>query len=135
MNGQCHCGAVQICIAHKPDYLNDCNCSLCTKTGALWIYFQTAEVDVIGKTKSYMRADKTEAVVQLHFCPSCGSSTHWKLSDSYDGEIDRMGVNMHLFDTDILTGIELRFPDGKAWNGEGEYNYARAPVNFGDNNT
>jgi hypothetical protein len=26
-----------------------------------------------------------------------------------------MGVNMRLFETDMLAGIELRFPNGKDW--------------------
>ncbi|MCW3848585.1 hypothetical protein OF829_15220 [Sphingomonas sp. LB-2] len=37
----------------------------------------------------------------------------------------RMGVNMWLADESDLAGIELRFPDGKAWAGEGAFGYVR----------
>jgi len=39
-----------------------------------------------------------------------------------------MGVNMRLFDEDKLSGVELRFPDGKNWSGQGEYTYRKRAV-------
>lgn len=36
-----------------------------------------------------------------------------------------MGVNMRLFRGEALVGVEVRFPDGAAWSGEGDYAYRR----------
>lgn len=36
-----------------------------------------------------------------------------------------MGVNMLLADEADLAGLELRFPDGAAWPGEGDFTYVR----------
>jgi hypothetical protein len=36
-----------------------------------------------------------------------------------------MGVNMRLADESELAGIELRYPDGRAWPGEGDFAYVR----------
>ena len=36
-----------------------------------------------------------------------------------------MGVNMLLADERDLAGIELRYPDGRAWSGEGDFTYVR----------
>ena len=36
-----------------------------------------------------------------------------------------MGVNMLLADEQDLAGIELRYPDGRSWPGEGEFGYVR----------
>jgi hypothetical protein len=36
-----------------------------------------------------------------------------------------MGVNMRLADESDLAGIELRYPDGQAWSGEGGFTYVR----------
>ena len=36
-----------------------------------------------------------------------------------------MGANMRLADEADLAGIELRYPDGRAWSGEGEFGHAR----------
>lgn len=36
-----------------------------------------------------------------------------------------MGVNMLLADEHELAGVELRFPDGRAWTGAGDFTYFR----------
>ena len=36
-----------------------------------------------------------------------------------------MGVNLLLADESDLSGMELRFPDGQAWSGKGEFAYVR----------
>jgi hypothetical protein len=42
-----------------------------------------------------------------------------------------MGVNMRLADDRDLAGIELRFPDGRAWSGDGDFTYVRDPLILG----
>ncbi len=132
---QCHCAKVGIKLTHRPEYINDCNCSLCRKSGGLWGYFSCADVTVTGETQPYSRKDRDEPAVQIHFCKLCSSTTHWTLTPAFlktHPDADRMGVNMRLFEQDTLRGIELRFPDGKNWSGEGDYRYRKAPLIFGD---
>lgn len=134
LSAACHCGAVNIQVSHPPEYLNDCNCSLCRSAGALWGYYLIADVAITGETQSYTRADKTSPAVQLHFCRDCGTTSHWTLTETYvleTGVSGHMGVNMRLFDESDLIGVELRFPDGKAWSGDGDYTYRKAPVILG----
>ena len=45
-----------------------------------------------------------------------------------------MGVNMRLADERDLAGLELRYPDGQAWSGEGEFGYVRAARIIGAEN-
>jgi hypothetical protein len=42
-----------------------------------------------------------------------------------------MGVNMRLADESDLDGVELRFPDGRAWPGEGDFVYVREALILG----
>jgi hypothetical protein len=67
MTGSCHCGAVTIRLAEKPEYLFDCNCSMCSKHGVLWGYFPTCEVQISGETISYTRADRDLPSSKVHF--------------------------------------------------------------------
>ncbi len=111
--GHCHCGAVTLTIPHAPDYINDCNCTLCTTHGAHWGYFRPAEVTIAGATTAYVRRDMPEPVLATHFCPVCGSTIHWA---SISAEpYDRMGVNMRLFPAEARAGVELRQVDGLSW--------------------
>jgi hypothetical protein len=123
----CLCGAVHVETAKRPDYLHECNCTLCTKTGARWGYFHPSEVVVSGETHSYCRQDKAEPAAQVQFCPTCGSTTHFTLTESVAAKLGNVmaGVNLRLADESELAGIELRFPDGRAWAGTGEFAYLR----------
>ena len=66
MTGKCLCGAVSVAIETKPQFINDCNCSLCRKVGAAWGYFPSASVKTTGKTISVARGDKKTPGVEVH---------------------------------------------------------------------
>ncbi|MEW6435787.1 MAG: aldehyde-activating protein [Pseudomonadota bacterium] len=123
----CLCGQVNVAINKKPDYINECNCTLCSKSGARWGYFHPSEVDVAGATQGYSRDDKADPNAQIHFCRTCGATTHFVLTESAIAKFGNtlMGVNMRLANDSDLAGIELRFPDGRAWPGEGGFNYVQ----------
>jgi len=123
----CLCGAVRLETAKRPDFMNECNCNLCAKSGARWGYFHLSEVTVAGETGSYLRNDKPDPAAELHFCPTCGSTTHFTLTPSAVEKHGNgiMGVNMLLADERELAGLEVRFPDGRNWEGAGEIVYVR----------
>ncbi|WP_426168513.1 GFA family protein [Sandarakinorhabdus sp. DWP1-3-1] len=123
----CHCGDIRIRIAKRPDYIHDCNCTLCSKTGVRWGYFHPSEVEVTGISGTYNRVDKAEPAAAIGFCPRCSATTHWTLTDTAVARFGNgmMGVNMWLANPGDLAGIELRFPDGRSWEGEGDFGYVR----------
>ncbi|MBF9149375.1 GFA family protein [Novosphingobium jiangmenense] len=129
----CHCGQVALRIATTPAFIHACNCSLCRKSGAQWAYLAPDEVAITGPTTGYVRADKPGAGAEIRFCPVCGSTTHFVLTPStiaLHGNT-MVGVNMALADEAALTGVEMRFPDGAAWAGEGPFGYLRESVIIG----
>lgn len=128
MTAQCHCGQVTVEVAARPDYINECNCSLCHSHGVWWGYYPPDQVAVTGETRIYQRTDRDEPAVDLHFRGTCGCTTHWTLLPAFIERIGLdtiMGVNMRLFDRAALAGVELRFPDGKAWNGVGDWGFVK----------
>ena len=123
----CACGQVRINVRKRPEFIHECNCTLCSKAGARWGYFHPSEASVEGATEGHRRDDKADPNAEVHACTSCGSTTHFVLTE---GAIARfgnrvMGVNMWLADPRDLAGIELRYPDGLAWSGEGPFTYVR----------
>ena len=135
MTGSCICGAVRVTIDAKPPFIHDCNCSLCRKSGAAWGYFATSCVSVMGETLPFMRRDKDTPIVAVHACRACAATTHFALTTAYKGQnplVDLLGVNMRLFDPDELQGVEVRYPDGKAWSGQGPYGYRREAMAIGE---
>ena len=116
MRGGCHCGRVSITLYSKPEFINLCDCTLCAKSGGAWGYFTSGEVEIEGTTKGYRRTDYDEPAVEMRFCPDCGTTTHWVLTEHFEG--DRVGVNMRIFAPSELDGIEARTLDGRNWDGE-----------------
>ncbi|MFM6933388.1 MAG: GFA family protein [Novosphingobium sp.] len=114
-------------VDKRPDYVHACNCTLCSKTGAHWSYFHPSEVKVEGATRQYSRTDKDDPSASIHFCPKCGSTTHFTLTESAVAQYGdvQLGVNMLLAEPTDLAGVELRYPDGRAWSGGADFGYVR----------
>jgi len=125
----CLCGRVRLDVATRPAFIHECNCTLCSKAGARWSYHLPAEVEVRGDTSSYTREDKENPAAEVHFCPRCGSTTHFTLTPGAVAKFGdtQLGVNMGLADEAELDGVELRFPDGRAWSGGSAFGYVREP--------
>jgi hypothetical protein len=127
MQGSCHCGAVTIRVPSTPEYLNDCNCTLCWKLGTLWGYFPASQVEFSGAVRTYLRSDMPGAQLSAEFCGSCGATTNWRMVG--EDAPDRMGVNMLLFDPADLTGIEVRYGDRRNYGTNPRHHY-RDPTIF-----
>ncbi len=132
LNLSCLCGQIRIAIEKRPDFIHECNCTLCRKSGARWAYLHPSEVAVEGGTEGYSREDKEDPGAEIQFCARCGSTTHFTLTPSAVAKFGNVqtGVNMNLADESDLAGIELRFPDGRAWSG-GAFGYVREAVIIG----
>jgi hypothetical protein len=106
----CHCGAVQIKVAARPQQLTSCNCSLCRRLGTLWAYYHPDQVRITrgaGTTVAYVQGDRTLAV---HHCPTCGCITHWEPTEK--GRADRVAVNARLMEEQDIEGLPVRRFDG-----------------------
>lgn len=108
IEGTCHCGAVSYVFGHVPSRTNSCNCSICRRLGALWIYAPVAEITVTGPTARYIHGDKKLA---FHWCKTCGCTTHWENltpeeTDAY------MAVNLRLAAPEVIASVTVRHFDG-----------------------
>jgi hypothetical protein len=115
VKGHCLCGAVDLELPRAPDHINHCDCTACLPIGATWGYFTLGELRVTAVTR-FVRSDIDDPVLAFHFCPVCGSETHW--APLQGGAGSRIGVNMRLFEPAELDGIEARFSDGRNWEGD-----------------
>lgn len=99
MTGTCLCGAANVTIEAKPDFIHDCNCDLCRKTGGAWGYLSSSQVRIDGPTSSVMRNDKADPAAEVHSCRSCQTTLHFEIAKSFQeqhGPMDIVGVNMRL---------------------------------------
>ena len=109
----CHCGAVKLEVPTPPEQVSSCNCSICTKIGGLWEYYNPADVRLLSPRESidtYIWGDKS---IQFCRCKTCGCTTHW---ESIDPEMtDRMGINARMMTAVDLSEIPIRYIDGASF--------------------
>ena len=70
--GGCHCGRVRFQATGDFAQAFDCNCSICTKRGALWAFVKAPQFKLVqGKD---ILSDYQFGKKRIHhlFCPSCG---------------------------------------------------------------
>ena len=111
--GSCHCGRVKIALPRAPDEITRCNCSLCSKTGFLGVYFPSEELQIEGEFDSYVRADSNPACIAQQRCRHCGILTHWV--PLTDPPYARMGINARLFEPGTFEAIPVKEVDGRSW--------------------
>jgi hypothetical protein len=105
IEASCHCGAVRFTVEAAPDELNDCQCSICRRLGALWAYYVPSQVRFAadsGPTDTYIW---NERILAFHRCRTCGCVTHW--SPYIDPAYPRMGVNGRLFPPQTVAAIRV----------------------------
>ena len=114
IEASCHCGSIKIEIPRKPRTLTTCNCSICRRYGALWAYYQAAEVSVRGKRGAMSSYLWGEQRIRIMRCERCGCVTHWVAAKN--PRSSRMGVNTRNVDPEIMKGVRIRRLDGaRTW--------------------
>ncbi len=110
LQGTCHCGTVKFVVSKLPEYLTDCNCSICRRIGARWAHYPPEAVSIDapdGATIGYVQGDKT---LTTHTCKRCGCTTHWMPIDP--AEHNRMAVNFRMCDPAEVGKLRVRHFDG-----------------------
>ncbi|WDR04091.1 GFA family protein [Devosia algicola] len=121
LTATCHCGATRIEVDRAPDNATACNCTYCSKAGALWAYYRPDEVRILAAD-----SDKVYAPNGLnlhHFCAHCGTNTYGDTPDWSEADIGsdtptvpearKIGVNVRLFNDFDLAKLPVLEIDGR----------------------
>ena len=97
LEGSCHCGATGWRLDGQPGPVTACNCTLCRRYGALWVYdYEGERVTVHGLTATFRRVGKADPALEIVFCPTCAGVLAWRgLRLEPDGR-RRMADNIRL---------------------------------------
>ena len=110
IEGSCHCGAVRWRFEGTPDGATACNCTVCRRYGALWIYGHEGEgVSVTGVTRDYERGGKHLA---FQFCPTCACVVAWRGNHLEPDGRRRLAVNVRLAEPEAVADIPIDHFDG-----------------------
>lgn len=107
LTGSCHCGAVTFEISEPPEYLLECNCSICRRLATQWAYSDKVPLTLNapkGSTIAYIWGDRE---IAFHSCNTCGCTTHY---EGLDG--GRIAVNCRLCPPEQTKDLRVRHFDG-----------------------
>jgi hypothetical protein len=109
LKGTCHCGSVEWTFDGMPDSATTCNCTVCRRYGALWIYdYEDERIRLTGETAAYVRGK----ALSFHFCPTCGCVVCWRSLKMEEGGRQRMAVNLRLTEPGPVEHLPIQHFDG-----------------------
>ena len=115
---KCHCGATQIELPHVPERAGECNCTFCSRTGAVWAYYKPGELTFVSRDSE---SDYSASGFGNHhyFCAKCGMHTwgdspDW--SEMYNEDGTPKGGDASAVPTARSYQVNLRLVDGLDWS-------------------
>jgi len=70
--GACHCGRVRFEVRAEVNYVVDCNCSICRRTGALWHPAAEADLRIATGEADLTLYQFNTRTAKHYFCKHCG---------------------------------------------------------------
>lgn len=113
MKGTCHCGAIEWQLDGDPGSITACNCTVCRRYGALWAYdWEGGRIRLSGLTSVYTRKERTNSLLEFHFCPSCACVVAWQAVRPDEDERRRMAVKVRLAPPEAVADLPIDHFDG-----------------------
>ncbi len=111
IEGSCHCGNVKWSYAQPLESITACNCTLCSRYGALWAYGHVDHgITISGATKSYSRGSKING---YHFCETCGCLAYYLAKFKDEQGRFRIAVNTRMVtDPQLIASLPVDHFDG-----------------------
>jgi hypothetical protein len=112
LTGSCHCGAVAYSVELDLANTLKCNCSICTKLGAVWAFAPKSKFTL--KTSEGKQGDYQFGKKTLHhrFCPSCGIESYAE-GTAPDGT-KTVGINLRCVEGVDVDKLSPKAHDGRS---------------------
>jgi hypothetical protein len=80
----CSCGQLTAAISGEPLRISVCHCLACQRrTGSVFgaqARFRREDVEVKGRSSTYVRVGDEGGSATFHFCPTCGAIVHYAMT-------------------------------------------------------
>ena len=110
--GGCHCGAVTFEVLAPSDVeIDDCNCSICSKTGYLHLIVPKDRFRLLTGADTLTTYEFNTKTAKHLFCSVCGIKSFYVPRSHPDG----YSVNFRCLDMKGFTKVDVKSFDGKNW--------------------
>ena len=112
LNGSCHCGAIAYTVELDPAAAISCNCSICSRLGAVWAFAPKAKFRLTkgeGRQGDYQF---NKHVLHYRFCPTCGIESYAE-GKGQDGS-EQVGINLRCVQGIDVAKLNPKQVDGRS---------------------
>lgn len=109
--GSCHCGAVRYEAEGQIEFVEVCNCSLCSRTAYLHWYVAPERFRLLTSRDAIATYLWGTRVAQHYFCKTCGVSP-FRRARSNPNEVD---VNARCLEGVDIASLPVKHFDGRHW--------------------
>ncbi len=102
----CHCNNITLQVSELKETITQCNCSICRRLAAKWMYFKADEVQIVSKTKESKAYEWGDKDISFHHCPICGCVTHYV--GTPDSGLNRIAINANLLEPKLTEYLTIR---------------------------
>jgi hypothetical protein len=92
--------------------LTSCNCSICRRYGALWVYYAASSVTIEAPNGGLSKYSWNRKIRAYYRCKKCGCVTHYAYRTKRRNTT--IAVNAVNFEPSALVGVRIRHLDGAA---------------------
>jgi hypothetical protein len=108
--GSCHCGAVAYTVEVDTDQALKCNCTICTKLGAVWAFAPKSKFQLTAGEAKLGDYQFNKMRLHHHFCTKCGIESYAE-GTGPDGS-PSVGINLR-----CVAGVDVDKLSPRAWDG------------------
>lgn len=122
-HGGCHCGRVRFEVDAPAELqVDECNCSMCTRTAFLHLIVQADRFRITGGEDALALYTFNTGTAKHYFCSVCGIKPFYVPRSHPDG----WSVNARCLDAGTVKSLRVRAIDGRNWErqypeGRGDY--------------
>jgi hypothetical protein len=110
--GSCHCGEVAFEVEGELTQVMDCNCSICSRKGALLWFVPRDKLRLLTPETNLSTYTFNKHVIQHQFCPRCGIHTFGEASDPAGNPM--AAINVRCLEGVELSTLPVKHFDGRA---------------------
>ena len=110
--GGCHCGAVRYEV-DAPEHIvaEECNCSICTKSGFLHLIVPASRFRLIEGADAQSEYQFNTKTARHFFCRHCGVKSFYVTRSNPDG----YSINVRCLEPETIASITVRRFNGRNW--------------------
>jgi len=109
--GSCHCGNVKFEVTGDMSSVISCNCSFCSRTGALLAFVPVQQFKLLKGEDAQGNYKFNKQVLDHYFCKTCGIRAFSK--GAGQGGAEMRAINVRCLEGVDVDALEIKKVDGK----------------------